>query len=154
MQLVNRCETVGQRLNFAFRSRPVILRHESRRKMMDDPAEPLEASANSVDPIRLPEPASIHVRALLTWVVIFPLVAIGMTLSGPFVESWHPVMRALTLTVVIVPTTVYFGVPRLLGIYNRVSQRMYARRVRRAAVISVRRASSSEASAEDRSGWR
>jgi antibiotic biosynthesis monooxygenase (ABM) superfamily enzyme len=107
---------------------------------MGNPAEPLEACANSVDHIRPPGPPSVHVRALLTWIVIFPLVALGMTLSAPLVESWHPALRALTLTLVVVPTTVYFGVPRLLGAYSRVSQKLYARRVRRAAGIPRGRA--------------
>jgi len=107
---------------------------------MDNPAEPLEARANNVDHIRPPGPPSIHVRVLLTWIVIFPLVAIGMTLSAPLVESWHPALRALTLTLLVVPTTVYLGVPGLLGGYDRASQKLYARRVRRAARIPRGRA--------------
>ena len=30
---------------------------------------------------------SIHVRAALTWLAIFPLVAIGITAMAPFTES-------------------------------------------------------------------
>ena len=69
---------------------------------------------------------SVHVRALLTWTAIFPLVAIGMMLIGPVSEGWHPVLRALLLTMVIVPLAVYVIVPRLLGLYVRTATRRRA----------------------------
>lgn len=62
---------------------------------------------------------SVHVRAIATWVTIFPLVALGMTLMAPVSGDWHPVLRALVLTAVIVPLAVYVIVPRLLGLYVR-----------------------------------
>ena len=62
---------------------------------------------------------SVHVRALVTWVTIFPLVAIGMTLMAPMSESWHPVLRALVLTAIVVPLAVYVIVPRMLGFYMK-----------------------------------
>jgi antibiotic biosynthesis monooxygenase (ABM) superfamily enzyme len=63
------------------------------------------------------------VRAVITWLAIFPLVAIGMILIGPFSESWHPVLRAFALTVVVVPLAVYVVVPRLLGAYAAMRRR-------------------------------
>ena len=69
----------------------------------------------------------MHVRAILTWVAIFPLVAIGMTVMSPFTGDWHPVLRALVLTAIVVPIAVYLVVPRLIGLYVR-------GRMRRAAV--------------------
>lgn len=67
-----------------------------------------------------PAPApSVHVRALITWLAIFPLVAIILTALGPFMESWHPVLRALVLTLIVVPTAVYLVVPRLFAGYGR-----------------------------------
>lgn len=62
---------------------------------------------------------SVHVRAFVTWLTIFPLVAIGMTLMAPVSADWHPVLRAFVLTLVIVPLAVYLIVPRLLGLYAR-----------------------------------
>jgi hypothetical protein len=35
---------------------------------------------------------SIHVRAALTWLAIFPLVAIGLTAMAPFTVGWDPVL--------------------------------------------------------------
>ncbi|MFT4284001.1 MAG: hypothetical protein QM598_04120 [Protaetiibacter sp.] len=68
-------------------------------------------------------PPSVHIRAAVTWLAIFPLVAIGMTLMAPLTTDWHPVLRALVLTVVVVPLAVYLVVPRLLGLYLRTRSR-------------------------------
>jgi antibiotic biosynthesis monooxygenase (ABM) superfamily enzyme len=62
----------------------------------------------------------VHIRALLTWIAIFPLVAIGMTLIGPLTADWLPALRALVLTVFIVPLAVYVVMPRLIALYGRV----------------------------------
>jgi antibiotic biosynthesis monooxygenase (ABM) superfamily enzyme len=73
-----------------------------------------------------PTPApvpSIHVRAALTWLAIFPLVSIGMLLLAPISEAWHPVLRALVLTAVVVPLAVYVVVPRLLRGYAAIVRR-------------------------------
>lgn len=64
-----------------------------------------------------PAPPPVHVRAVLTWLAIFPLVALGMTAMGPFTGEWHPVLRALALTVVVVPLAVYVVVPQLMRLY-------------------------------------
>ena len=62
---------------------------------------------------------SIHVRAALTWLAIFPLVAIGITAMAPFTVGWAPVLRAFVLTLLVVPLAVYFVVPWLLSFYHR-----------------------------------
>ena len=62
---------------------------------------------------------SVHVRALATWITIFPLVAIGMTVMGAFTGDWHPILRALVLTLIVVPLAVYLIVPRILGFYMK-----------------------------------
>ncbi|MBM7505834.1 hypothetical protein ACFPER_01875 [Agromyces aurantiacus] len=66
---------------------------------------------------------SVHVRAVITWLAIFPLVSIGMLAMAPFTESWHPVLRALVLTLIVVPLAVYVVVPRLLGVHARLGAR-------------------------------
>ena len=62
---------------------------------------------------------SIHVRAALTWLAIFPLVAIGLTATAPFTVGWDPVLRAFVLTLVVVPLAVSLVVPRLKSIHDR-----------------------------------
>ena len=58
-------------------------------------------------------------RAALTWLAIFPLVAIGITAMAPFTVGWDPVLRAFVLTLVVVPLAVYVVVPWLMSIYDR-----------------------------------
>lgn len=73
-------------------------------------------------------PPSIHVRAVITWLAIFPLVAIGMIASAPLTENWHPVFRAMGLTLVVVPTAVYLVLPRLFAVHGFLAARRSTRR--------------------------
>ena len=66
-----------------------------------------------------PTPPSIHVRAALTWLAIFPLVAIGITAMAPFTVGWDPLLRVFVLTLVTVVLAVYLVVPWLMRIYER-----------------------------------
>ncbi len=81
---------------------------------------------------RTPGIASVHVRALITWSAIFPLILIGMTVEGLVIQAWHPVLRTLILTLVVVPLSVYFVVPRLLLLHSRLSHAAHRRRNQRA----------------------
>lgn len=75
-----------------------------------------------------PTPPSIHVRAVITWLAIFPLVAIGMIASAPLTENWHPIFRAMGLTMVVVPTAVYLVLPRLFAVHGFLAARRSTRR--------------------------
>ena len=88
------------------------------------PATPSAPAAPTAPPV-----PSVHVRALITWLAIFPLVSIGMLALGPLMESWHPVLRALVLTLLVVPAAVYFVVPKLFAAYGA----LMTRRAQRAA---------------------
>lgn len=77
--------------------------------------------------------ASVHVRAVITWLAIFPLAAVGMSVLAAWAPGWPPVLRALTLTLVVVPAAVYFAVPRLLLIQAQLSQAAARIQVRRSA---------------------
>jgi antibiotic biosynthesis monooxygenase (ABM) superfamily enzyme len=95
---------------------------------MEHEGNPLAADEPDENKHRNPAIASVHVRAVITWLVIFPLAALGMTVMAPFTQDWHPVLRAFVLTLVVVPTAVYFAVPRLLMLYNRASAARARRR--------------------------
>ena len=69
------------------------------------------------------KPPSTHVRAIITWLAIFPLVAIGMTAIAPISADWHPVLRAFALTLVVVPVAVYLVVPQLFRGYSAIQGR-------------------------------
>ena len=81
---------------------------------------PIAGPAAHAPSVHIP---SIHTRAAITWLAIFPLVAIGMTILAPLTESWHPALRALVLTIVVVPTAVYLVVPKLLAGYGSLKKR-------------------------------
>jgi antibiotic biosynthesis monooxygenase (ABM) superfamily enzyme len=70
-----------------------------------------------------PHIPSVHIRAFLTWLAIFPLVSVGMLLLNPVWPDWHPVLRALVLTAVVVPLAVYLVVPNLLRAYGALRMR-------------------------------
>ena len=83
-----------------------------------------QAGPVAVVPTAPAGPPSVHVRAVITWLAIFPLVAIGMMLIAPFAESWHPVLRAFALTLVVVPLAVYIVVPQLMRAYGAFRRRV------------------------------
>jgi antibiotic biosynthesis monooxygenase (ABM) superfamily enzyme len=80
---------------------------------------------------RPPNVASIHVRAAVTWLAIFPLAAVGMTVMGAYLGAWPPYLRALLLTLIVVPASVYFFVPRLLRVQSRLVSAGAGRAARR-----------------------
>lgn len=77
---------------------------------------------------QVPRPPSVHVRAVLTWLAIFPLVSVGMLAFAPLWGDWHPILRALLLTLLVVPVAVYLVVPQLVRGYAAVTHRAHARR--------------------------
>lgn len=67
-----------------------------------------------------PAPPSVHARAVITWIAIFPLVTLGFFAIAPFATDWNPVLRAFVLTVVVVPLAVCVVVPRLMRVYGKI----------------------------------
>jgi antibiotic biosynthesis monooxygenase (ABM) superfamily enzyme len=78
------------------------------------------------DPPVPPRP-NIHVTALIVWLTIFPLVAIFSTLLGPVMMDWHPVLRALVLTLIVVPIAAYWLMPKMFGWYAAWARRRATR---------------------------
>lgn len=62
---------------------------------------------------------SVHVRAVLTWLAIFPLVSLGFLTIVPAMGGAHPLLKVLVLTLVVVPLAVYLVVPNLMKLYFR-----------------------------------
>jgi antibiotic biosynthesis monooxygenase (ABM) superfamily enzyme len=88
---------------------------------MEHLGKALAADETDAHHLRTPGVASVHTRAAITWVAIFPLVAAGMTLMSLMVPDWPPVVRALVLTLVVVPAAVYLIVPCLLLLSSRIA---------------------------------
>ena len=69
------------------------------------------------------KPPSVHVRAVITWLAIFPLVSIGFYTVIPLMGSVHPLLKVLVLTLLVVPVAVYLVVPNLLKVYAKLAAR-------------------------------
>jgi antibiotic biosynthesis monooxygenase (ABM) superfamily enzyme len=52
-----------------------------------------------------------------------------MLVAAPLMEGWHPVLRALVLTLVVVPVAVYLVLPRLFAGYGFLLRRRNSRRI-------------------------
>ncbi|MFF2271751.1 hypothetical protein ACFVTX_05740 [Agromyces sp. NPDC058136] len=88
--------------------------------------EPAEQAAPTMPP-PLARP-NIHVSALIVWLTIFPLVAIVGMVSEPLVTGWHPVLRALVLTLIVVPIAAYWVMPLMFKGYAALERRRATRR--------------------------
>ena len=64
---------------------------------------------------------SIHVRALITWLAIFPLVSLGFLTIVPMMGDAHPLLKVFVLTLVVVPLAVYLVVPNLMKLYFKLA---------------------------------
>jgi antibiotic biosynthesis monooxygenase (ABM) superfamily enzyme len=54
-----------------------------------------------------------------------------MMVVAPLTEGWHAVLRALVLTLVVVPVAVYLVLPRLFAGYGFLLRRRNSRRAGR-----------------------
>lgn len=93
--------------------------------MIPHDGQPLAADETDQHHHRPPGVATVHTRAAVTWVAIFPLAALGMSLLAHLAPGWPVLLKALILTAVVVPTTVYLTVPRLLVLVLAVSARRH-----------------------------
>ncbi|WP_068479950.1 hypothetical protein [Pseudoclavibacter helvolus] len=68
-------------------------------------------------------PVSVHERAFITWLAIFPLVSIVGALLATFTHTWPGLLATALLTAIVVLLAVYFVVPQLTKLYLRVVRR-------------------------------
>ncbi len=73
------------------------------------------------------KPPSVHIRALITWLAIFPLVSIGFYTVIPLMAGAHPLLKVLVLTLLVVPAAVYLVVPNLMKVYFKLAARSRAK---------------------------
>ena len=70
-----------------------------------------------------PKPPSIHVRAFLTWLAIYPLVTIAFYTVIPLLGAFPPPIKVLGLTALVIPTAVYLVMPNLFKVYFAIQRR-------------------------------
>ena len=69
------------------------------------------------------KPPSIHIRAFITWLAIFPLVSLGFITIIPLMGAAHPIFKVFVLTLVVVPLAVYLVVPNLMKLYQKLASK-------------------------------
>ncbi|MFG2874728.1 hypothetical protein ACGFYU_06910 [Streptomyces sp. NPDC048337] len=57
---------------------------------------------------------SIHRRALITWVAVYPTITIVLALLRPVLKDVPLVLQTLVLTAIAIPIVVYVLVPALM----------------------------------------
>jgi antibiotic biosynthesis monooxygenase (ABM) superfamily enzyme len=57
---------------------------------------------------------SVHRRAVLTWLAVFPAITLVQLVVSPYIGNWPLVARTFVVTAVAVPLSVYLLVPQLL----------------------------------------
>lgn len=68
-------------------------------------------------------PATTHVRALVTWLAVFPVIT-GVSIVFERLTPHLPlILRTLVLTVIVVPAAVYILIPALMSARTRIMQR-------------------------------
>ena len=71
---------------------------------------------------------NVHERALITWLSIFPLVAIGLSILGSSLGEANPILKAFLLTLIVVPVAVYLVVPNMMKLYFAIKKRVVSPR--------------------------
>jgi antibiotic biosynthesis monooxygenase (ABM) superfamily enzyme len=66
---------------------------------------------------------SVHRRAVLTWLAVFPAITLVQFVVSPYIGGWPLVAWTLVVTVVAVPLSVYVLVPRLMRLAGGVHRR-------------------------------
>jgi len=82
---------------------------------------PTKSTAAPAAPTGGMKPPSVHIRALITWLAIFPLVTLGFLTIVPAMGDAHPILKVLVLTLVVVPLAVYLVVPNLMKLAGRLA---------------------------------
>jgi antibiotic biosynthesis monooxygenase (ABM) superfamily enzyme len=66
---------------------------------------------------------SVHRRAVLTWLAVFPAITLVPFMVSPYIGGWPLVARTFVVTAVAVPLSVYVLVPRLMRLAGGVHRR-------------------------------
>ncbi len=106
-------------LFLGFRELALAKREAASEPAAEPAVAPFKAAASSAAPGV--KPPSVHMRALITWLAIFPLVSLGFLTIVPAMGDAHPILKVLVLTLVVVPLAVYVVVPNLMKVFMKLS---------------------------------
>ena len=68
--------------------------------------------------IRTPAPPARYKLALVTWIGVYPVITILLTVLGPGTVTWPLPLRTLLLTAVMVPTLTWVVIPTLTRLFR------------------------------------
>ncbi|MFE2994976.1 hypothetical protein ACFXG4_08195 [Nocardia sp. NPDC059246] len=68
---------------------------------------------------------SVHRRALITWLAVYPTITIALALLGPEMASLPVFVRTLVLTAIVVPTSTYVLIPMLMKANHHLTLRLH-----------------------------
>ncbi|MFF4954504.1 hypothetical protein ACWC2K_11395 [Streptomyces chattanoogensis] len=74
----------------------------------------MSANAEANQGAQAPAGPSIHRRALITWLAIYPTVTVVLGLLGPATAGLPLLVRTLILTGIVVPVAAYVLIPALM----------------------------------------
>ncbi|MFH9353773.1 hypothetical protein [Kitasatospora sp. NPDC017646] len=79
----------------------------------------------TTDSVTAPAPAgpSVHRRALLTWLAVYPTITAAFILLGPHLGQLPLPVRTLVMTGLVVPVVVYALLPLLLKAESKLARR-------------------------------
>ncbi|WP_223660143.1 hypothetical protein [Streptomyces angustmyceticus] len=87
------------------------------------PASASDRTAQHAAPAPAPALPSVHMRALLTWLAVYPCITLAQIALGPALMPLPVALRVLVITGLVVPLVVYVLVPNLLKIRAAVLRR-------------------------------
>ncbi|MFJ9696343.1 hypothetical protein [Kitasatospora sp. NPDC101183] len=70
-----------------------------------------------------PAAPSVHRRALITWLAVYPAITTAFALLGPHLARLPLPLRTLVMTALVVPVVVYGLMPLLLKAERRIARR-------------------------------
>ncbi|MBO9553670.1 hypothetical protein [Cellulomonas sp.] len=88
--------------------------------------QPPSAEQTEVAPPPARRALSVHRRALLTWVAVYPTITVALLLLHPLIGGLPVAVQTLVLTAVVVPPVVYVLLPALLRADARLARRRSA----------------------------
>ncbi|MFJ5926867.1 hypothetical protein ACIQF6_30165 [Kitasatospora sp. NPDC092948] len=90
-------------------------------------ADTIDAAIDAIDAVAQPKPQpphpTVHVRALITWLAVYPAITTAQLLLGPSLGGLAVPLRVLVITALVVPTVVYLLVPGLMKVRAAVHHR-------------------------------
>lgn len=73
----------------------------------------------SLSKLPAPIPPTKWKMAVLTWMVIYPLILLLSTLAGMFLDFLHPFLRMLIISMILVASMTYFLMPNITKVFAK-----------------------------------